>query len=207
MNKSFALLALTVLLSGNAIAQDRMPPIPPEEMTEAQAQAVADYMELRGTELTGPPWSVILRVPDLVIPSLQMRLHNANNSALSAKLTELSILIAARHWSSSYEWNAHYNLAVRGGLGTGIIDAIGDGRRPEGMAEDEEILYDFCIELLRSKSVSDRTYARALAEFGEEGIVEATSLQGYYAYLAMLMNVARSPTPANATQTLTPFPQ
>ena len=207
MNKSFALLASTLLLAGNLMAQDRMPPIPPEEMTEAQAQAVADYMELRGSALTGPPWSVILRVPDLVIPSLQMRLHNANNSALSAKLTELSILIAARHWSSSYEWNAHYNLAVRGGLGTGIIEAIGDGRRPEGMAEDEEILYDFCIELLRSKSVSDRTYARALAEFGEEGIVEATSLQGYYAYLAMLMNVARSPTPANATQTLTPFPQ
>lgn len=207
MNRSISLLALTVLLSGNAMAQDRMPPIPPEEMTEAQAQAVADYMELRGTALTGPPWSVILRVPDLVIPSLQMRLHNANNSALSPKLTELSILIAARHWSSSYEWNAHYNLAVRGGLSTGIIEAIGDGSRPEGMAEDEEIIYDFCIELLRSKSVSDRTYARALAELGEEGIVEATSLQGYYAYLAMLMNVARSPTPANATQTLTPFPQ
>ena len=207
MNRLISLLALTVLLSGNAMAQDRMPPIPPEEMTEAQAQAVADYMELRGTALTGPPWSVILRVPDLVIPSLQMRLHNANNSALSPKLTELSILIAARHWSSSYEWNAHYNLAVRGGLSTGIIEAIGDGSRPEGMAEDEEIIYDFCIELLRSKSVSDRTYARALAELGEEGIVEATSLQGYYAYLAMLMNVARSPTPANATQTLTPFPQ
>ncbi len=207
MNRSISLLALTVLLSGNAMAQDRMPPIPPEEMTEAQAQAVADYMELRGSALTGPPWSVILRVPDLVIPSLQLRLHNANNSALSAKLTELSILIAARHWSNSYEWNAHYNAAVRGGLGTGIIEAIGDGRRPEGMAEDEEIIYDFCIELLRSKSVSDRTYARALAEIGEEGIVEATSLQGYYAYLAMLMNVARSPTPANATQTLTPFPQ
>lgn len=207
MNRLFALLALTTLLAGNTMAQDRMPPIPPEEMTEAQAQAVRDYMELRGSALAGPPWSVILRVPDLVIPSLQLRLHNANNSALSPGLTELSILIAARHWSNSYEWNAHYNAAVRGGLGANIIEAISDGRRPEGMAEDEEIIYDFCIELLRSKSVSDRTYARALAEFGEDGIVEATSLQGYYAYLAMLMNVARSPTPPNATQTLAPLPR
>lgn len=35
------------------------------------------------------------------------------------------------------------------------------------MAEDEEILYDLCTELLRNRSVSDPTYARAVAKFGE----------------------------------------
>ena len=207
MNRLVALLVLALMPAGNVVAQDRLPPIPPGEMSEAQQQAVEDYMELRGSNLTGPPWSVILRVPDLVIPSLQMRLHNSNNSALSPKLTELAILIAAREWSNSYEWNAHYNAAVRGGLDTDIIAAISDGRRPEGMAQDEEILYDFCMELVRNKGVSDRTYARALGAFGEAGVIEATTLEGYYAFLAMVMNVARSPTPATATQTLTPFPK
>ena len=78
---------------------------------------------------------------------------------------------------------------------------------PERLAEDEEILYDFCTELLRNRSVSDPTYARALAQFGEAGVVEAASIEGYYVYLSMIMNTARSPLPAGAKPQLTPFPK
>ena len=207
MKTSLVLLVLTFVLAGQAWAQDRMPPIPPEKMTDAQKKAVADYKALRNTELTGPPWTVLLRVPDLVVPSLQLRLHNQQNSALSPKLTEMAILIAARHLTNSYEFNAHHTLAVKAGLSTDVIAAIADGRRPDHMAEDEAILHDFCIELLQNKGVSDATYARALAKFGEAGVVEAAGLEGYYTFLAMVMNVARSPTPANATQKLAPFPR
>ena len=207
MKTSLVLLVLSFVLAGQALAQDRMPPIPAEKMTDAQKKAVADYKALRNTELTGPPWTVLLRVPDLVVPSLQLRLHNQQNSALSPKLTEMAILIAARHLTNSYEFNAHHTLAVKAGLSSDVIAAIADGRRPDHMAEDEAILHDFCVELLQNKGVSDATYARALAKFGEAGVVEAAGLEGYYTFLAMVMNVARSPTPANATQKLAPFPR
>jgi 4-carboxymuconolactone decarboxylase len=207
MKTLIALLVLTLLCSLQAQAQDRMPPIPADKMTDAQKKAVADYKSIRNTDLVGPPWSVLLRVPDLVVPSLQLRLHNLQNSALSPKLTELAILIAARHWTNSYEWNAHHTLAVKAGLATDVINAVSDGRRPDRMTDDEAILHDFCMELLNNGSVSDATYERALSKFGEAGIVEAAGLQGYYSYLAMVMNVARSPSPANATQKLTPFPR
>jgi len=207
MKTSLILLVLILVSAGQALGQDRMPPIPAEKMTDAQKKAVADYKALRNTELTGPPWTVLLRVPDLVVPSLQLRLHNQQNSALSPKLTEMAILIAARHLTNSYEFNAHHTLAVKAGLSTDVIAAIADGRRPDHMAEDEAILHDFCVELLQNKGVSDATYARALAKFGEAGVVEAAGLEGYYTFLAMVMNVARSPTPANATQKLAPFPR
>jgi 4-carboxymuconolactone decarboxylase len=207
MKTLLALLAVSLVCTVQATAQDRMPPIPADKMTDAQKKAVADYKAIRNTDLTGPPWTVLLRVPDLVVPALQLRMHNLQNSALSPKLTELAILMAARHWTNSYEWNAHYTLAVKAGLDTNIMAAIADGRRPERMAEDEAILYDFCTELLHNGSVSDATYAKALAKFGEAGVVEAAGLEGYYTFLAMVMNVARSPSPANATQKLTPFPR
>ena len=182
MKTLFAVPVLTLVFAAHAMAQDRMPPIPVDKMTEAQKKAVADYKAIRNTDLVGPPWTVLLRVPDLVVPSLQLRLHNLQNSALSQKLTEFAILIAARHWTNSYEWNAHYTLGVKAGLSTDIIAAVGDGRRPERMAEDEATLYDFCMELLHNKSVSDATYARALAKFGEAGVVEAAGLEGYYTF-------------------------
>lgn len=203
MNK----LALVFALAAIASAQDRMPPLSADKMTDAQKKAVADYKDLRKTDLTGPPWSVMLRVPDLIVPSLQLRLHNLNNSALSRKLTELAILIAARHWTNNYEWNAHNPLAVTAGLSPAIVAAVADGRRPENMSDDEEILYDFCTELLHNQSVSDATYARALSRLGEPGIVEAASIEGYYTYLSMIMNTARSPMPAGAKPALTPFPR
>ena len=200
-------LTLLIAICVSAAAQDRLPPIPADKMSDAQKKAVSDYKELRKTDLTGPPWSVMLRVPDLVAPSLELRLHNLNNSALSRKLTELAILIAARHWTNNFEWNAHGPLATQAGLSPAIIAALADGRRPDKMAEDEEILYDFCNELLHNQSVSDPTYARALAKFGEPGVVEAASLEGYYTYLSMIMNTARSPMPANAKPALTAYPK
>ncbi len=205
-----AVLVLTLVSALSAVglrAQDRMPPLSPEKMTEAQKKAAADYKALRGSDLTAPPWTVLSRVPDLVIPTLQMRVHNQTNSSLSPKLTEFAILIAARHWTNNFEWNAHYGAAAQAGLSSEIIAAVADGRRPGRMSEDEDVLYDFCMELMRNHSVSDPTYERALARFGEAGVVEATSLEGYYAFLAILMNMARSPLPAGAKPALVPFPK
>src|SRR6476661_8324776 len=173
MERTFLLAAVGALLIVNVAAQDRLPPIPGDKQTAAQKKAIADYKDLRKADLTGPPWTVLLRVPDLVVPSLQMRLHNQTaNNPLGAKLTEFAILIAAREWTNNFEWNAHARAAATAGLNAATITAIADGRRPERMAEDEEILYDFCNELLHNKSVSDPTYARALAKFGEAGAVE-----------------------------------
>jgi 4-carboxymuconolactone decarboxylase len=201
MNRNFLLLAIAALLIGNVKAQDRMPPIPADKQTAAQKKAIAEYKDLRKADLTGPPWTVLLRVPDLVVPSLELRLHNQTaNNPLGAKLTEFAILIAAREWTNNFEWNAHARAAAAAGLNAAIIAAVADGRRPERMAEDEEIVWDFCNELLHNKSVSDPTYARALAKFGEAGAVELASLEGYYTYLSMVMNTARSPLPANVTK-------
>jgi 4-carboxymuconolactone decarboxylase len=126
---------------------------------------------------------------------------------LGNKLTEFAILIAARDWTNNYEWNAHSNASNQAGLAPALREAVAEGRRPEHMAEDEEIVYEFCTELLHNKSVSDATYARALAKFGEAGVVELANIEGYYVYLSMIMNTARSPLPNGAKPQLAAFPK
>jgi 4-carboxymuconolactone decarboxylase len=61
------------------------------------------------------------------------------------------------------------------------------------MSDDEEIVYQFATELFRDKRVLDETYARALKRFGEKGVIDLTSIVGYYTYLAMVLNVSRMP--------------
>jgi 4-carboxymuconolactone decarboxylase len=206
---AFRALSITFMLTlGSSVslgAQDRMPPIPAAKMTDAQKTAVAEFRTARNADPNGP-FGVLLRVPDLMTLSFKWREHVQFRSVLDQKLTEFSILIAARQWSQQYEWNAHYQAALKAGLKPAIVVAVAEGRRPAQMADDEEVLYDFCTELHRNQSISDATYARALAKFGESGIVEAASIEGYYTLLAMVMNAARTPLPAGAQPPLAAFP-
>lgn len=206
---TFGIALLTCVLSFSvwttAAAQERMTPIPADKMTDAQKKAAADFTAARGN-LSGP-WAVLLRSPELVNRVRPLSDYLRFNSVLPPRLSEFVILITAREWAQQYEWNAHYPLALKGGLNPDVAKAVAEGRRPAKMAEDEEIAYDFCTELDSNHSVSDATYARALAKFGEQGIVEMVSLHGYYTLIAMVLNTARTPLPPGATSGLARLPQ
>ena len=128
-------------------------------------------------------------------------------SALPPQLSEFVILLTAREWTQQYEWNAHYPIAVKAGVKREILDAIAEGRRPTEMSDDQTILYVFCQELHRDKAVSDATYARALKAFGEQGVVDAIGITGYYTLLAMTLNTARTPAGDTGSPILRPAPK
>ena len=201
-----SMLVATVLAAvGFSVgAQDRMPPLPTERLTEQQTQALAEFVAARG-QPTGP-WIVLLRSPELMSRTRGLSDYLRFESPLPGYLREFVILLTARQWGQSYEWNAHYPLALDEGVSADMAQAIAEGRRPEGMVEEEEILYDLFMELQRNHSVSDRTYERAVERFGEQGVVETVSLIGYYTMIAMLLNTARTPLPAGAKSALAPFP-
>ena len=116
------------------------------------------------------------------------------------------ILITAREWTQQYEWHAHHPLALKAGLKPEIADAIAQGYRPVGMAEDEEIVYDTATEILREKRVSDRTYRRAVTKFGEQGVIDLLGIVGYYNFLAIVMNTTRAAMPEGVAEPLKRYP-
>ena len=202
-------LALALCLTGwtmTARAQDRMPPIPENQQSEAQKKAVAEFAAARKTGISGP-FVPMLRSPEVMNRARAMGDYLRFNSVLPPRLSEFAILITARHWTQNYEWDAHNQLALQGGLSADIIKAIAEGRRPDKMAADEDVLYTFCDELHRNQSISDATYARAVSTFGEQGVVDIVGISGYYTLLAMVLNTARTPVPAGHTPALAPFPR
>ena len=188
------------------MAQERLPVIPDEKLTEVQKKASAEFAEGRGYPVRGP-FAAMLRSPEVMLRAKAMGDYLRFKSTIPPRLNELAILITARQWGQSYEWHAHRPLAEKAGLNPDIALAVADGRRPAGMAADEELVFDFCAELHANKSVSDATYQRALAKFGEQGIVDLTAVNGYYSFIAMVLNVARTALPAGAKPGLQPFPK
>jgi 4-carboxymuconolactone decarboxylase len=168
-----------------------MPEIPPAQLTDAQKQAAGEFQTLRKTPVFGP-FVPLLRSPELMLAANRMGLYLRYNSVLPLRISEFAILLVARHWSQPVEWQIHHPIALKAGVAPGTAAAIADGRRPDAMNEDEAVVWDFTTELQSNKSVSDRTYSRALETFGEQGVVDLTGICGYYALLAMIMNVART---------------
>lgn len=188
-----------------AILPDRMPPIPVEKMTDAQRQAVADITAgLRG-EIRGPYWP-ILRSPGFMMSVQRVGEYTRYHCPLDRRINEMATLMGARAWTQQYAWNAHYGKAIKAGLKPSIGEAIAEGRRPTEMAKDEEILYDFLTELFANKSVSDSTYEKTVAQFGESGIIDILGIVGYYTMLGMIMNVARTAITDGRPLPLTPTP-
>ena len=188
------------------MSKDRLPVIPAEEMTVAQKTAAAQFAEGRGYAVRGP-FAAMLRSPEVMLRAKAMGDYLRFKSSIPPRLNELAILITARHWGQNYEWQAHRPLAEKAGLKPDIAQAIADGRRPTGMASDEEVVVDFSTELHTNKSVSDATYQRALEAFGEQGVIDLTAVNGYYSFNAMILNVARTALPAGAKAELQPFPK
>jgi 4-carboxymuconolactone decarboxylase len=112
------------------------------------------------------------------------------------RLSEFAILVTAQHWKSHYEWAAHEPQAVKAGVKPETINALRAGRLAKSAPKDERVLYAFIKELYRDKSVSNSTYKSANKILGDSGTIELVGLLGYYAMVAMTINVFRMPVPA-----------
>ena len=171
---------------------DRLPPIAPQHWTEAQRrEAEAMIAGPRGAVVA--PFIPLMRSPELMGHVQRIGEYLRFRSAIGVRLTELAILVTASEWQQAVEWAIHAPIAAREGLAPDTIAALARRERPAQLAPDEAVVYDVCIELHRERHLGDATWARAIEQFGEAGVIDLIGINGYYALLAMVMNAARTP--------------
>lgn len=207
MNLKFIwpILFSVLALSSGVFAQTRLPEIPVDQYTAEQIKAAQEFEAARKKAPWGP-FAMLIYSPELMNNARAMGDYLRYNSAFDSALSEFAILITAREWSQDYEWSVHYPIAIKAGLKSEIAQALKEGRRPEGMSEEQTIVYDFTIELQRYKQVSDVTFAKTEKRFGKKGAIDLAGIAGYYTFLAMEMNMARRPAPIGGER-LPRFPE
>jgi 4-carboxymuconolactone decarboxylase len=171
---------------------DRLPPIAPEHWSAPQRE-VAEAMIAgpRGAVLA--PFVPLLRSPELAGHVQRLGEYLRYRSALGVRLTELAILVTAQHYAQPVEWSIHAPIAAREGIAPAAIAAIQRHKRPAEMPEDEALVHDFCIELLRSRGqVGDALWQPAVERFGEQAVIDLVATCGYYGLLALVMNAGRT---------------
>ncbi len=186
--------------------QDRMPPLAADQMNEAQRKAAAELTAGPRKGVKGP-FIPLIRNPELMDRLQKVGEYLRFQSSLEPRIGEFIMLIVAREWTQQFEWAVHVPLGRKSALQDDVIGALAEGRRPSAMRADEEIVYDFCEELLRTKGVSDTTYRRAVGAFGENGVIDTIGVLGYFTTVSMVLNVAHTPPAAEGgVGALLPFP-
>ena len=172
----------------------RIASVTADAMTVGQ-RAAADIVAAGPRQSVRGPFAVLLNSPGVFAPAQALGTYLRFENAMPANLRELAILVTARHWRQDYEWRVHSAIALDAGLNHAAIAAIAAGDQPPGLTGQEAIVYEFCRQLHATTSVDDAVFARAERLLGPDGVIDLCAICGYYAMLAMVMNVARNPLP------------
>jgi len=172
----------------------RLPVIPEDRFTPAQ-RALVDSISSgpRGQFKMSGPFYCYLHAPGYGELAQKLGAYCRYGTSIPPRLSEFAILATARHWKSQYEWAAHVGIAEQKGVKPTTIRDLRAGRAPKKAPKDEQAIFAFIKEIYRDKRVSNRTYRSVNAILGDAGTVELVGFLGYYATVAMILDVFRMP--------------
>lgn len=174
----------------------RVPELKVEDLSEQQKRIASALGATRGNRIaTRGPWGILLRNPELCERAAQLGGMLRDGTSVPKRLSEIAILVCARHWSAQYEWRAHEPQALNAGLSTDVVQAIRHRQRPQFTLKDEEAAYEYVVELLEHKRVRDKTYDALAAAISAEAVIELTAIVGFYSLVAMMIVAFEIPLP------------
>jgi 4-carboxymuconolactone decarboxylase len=160
----------------------------PEAQRTPEEQAVCEeaVSGLRGR--VPAPMIAWLRNPEFARRGQKLGELLRYQTTLEPQLSELAILVTARHWSSHYEWTVHKREGLKAGMDPEVVAAIAARQTPVLADEREQAIYDVATALMETRRVPDALYQQGVIALGERGMVELVGILGYYSLVALTLN-------------------
>jgi 4-carboxymuconolactone decarboxylase len=154
-----------------------------DDLSPAQLELYDKVAASRGSMIR--PFEVLAHVPGLASPLSEVGAGIRYAGGLSDRDRELTILTAAVVHGCDFEWQSHSGIALEVGVRPEALDHLQGGSSE--LTDDEGVVVSFVKELCATSTVSDDTFAAAVDRFGEAGVVELSTVVGYYTLLAFVM--------------------
>jgi len=128
-------------------------------------------------------------------------LYVSETAPISKREKEITVLVNARCWNATFEWEMHRRHGLRVGLTEAQIEAIGKGQDPGFEDRGEACTWRLAHHLHAEKRVPDDFYQTVLAEFGHKWVSDRIGLIGLYTMIAFTLNFydVEPPAPEQAT--------
>jgi 4-carboxymuconolactone decarboxylase len=135
------------------------------------------------------PFNAFVHAPGAGRHLAALGAHLRFECSLERRLIEVATCTVGGYWKSEFELWAHEPLAIKAGVDPDVVSALASGSEPEFERDDEATVHAVTIQLLRTGRCDDQTFGRAKDLLGERGLVELTTLIGYYCTISLLLNM------------------
>ena len=151
-------------------------------------KTTADVKSRRSLAGFQGPYGIALHSPRVAETDQRKNDYLRFESHLGRRHYEVAILVTARELNHQFEWAAHEPAALAAGVEPAIIDIIKNRKPLAGLQPKDAALIQLGREVLNRQSARSATLAEALTLFGRQDLVDAVSVMGHYAGIAILLN-------------------
>ncbi len=154
---------------------------------DQQPEPIREFMARRGNLNV---FRMLANAPDVFVGWSQMVDELFDSPTFSLRMREVVILRVAHLQGSRYELSQHVGIARAAGLTEQQINAIidDDDLDAVGFSHTELVVFDLVTELCNTRRLTDDSFAKALAVFGDEALTELLMLVSCYYGLAFVLN-------------------
>ena len=179
-----------------------MPRIPPvtRQRVNPELRNIFDRVSSGPGGVGTGPMSILKNSPELARRAIPLFEYVRNESSVPQRLRELAMLVTARMMDCPYIWNAHAALGRQAGLSDNLVDALRDRKPLPAAPADEAAVIAYGMELFQSRRVRQETFQAVLNLLGAQGLVELTTLLGFYTMLAFNANAVDLGLPHQTTE-------
>lgn len=153
-----------------------------------KARALYEEMAARRNakgEHFGGPYLALLNHPELARRIEALGYFLKFEGILPRPAYQFIVLTVARSTGAAFEWQDHVRHALAAGLPQDVIDTIGTDRIAAS-PRPYPLLQEILKRTMAWQRVPDDLQARAVAEWGKEGLVEIVVLSGFYQMFAAI---------------------
>ncbi len=159
----------------------------PEGLTDEQRISYDAIGATRGG--VRGPFTILLHNPELALRTAHLGAYIRFESRISTQICIVAALVTARIMNSEFEFSTNAEHGKKAGLDEKVVTAIRERTAPEGLNEEEALVFRVGTELLTGGyRISPETFEAALAFYGRQGLIDLIATFGYYSHIACILN-------------------
>jgi len=164
----------------------RVPYVQRDDLPEQKQPIYDQIAKTRGS--VSNVFSALLNNPDVTEVVTSVGEYIRYKSNLDPIIRETAILTTAKELNNLYEWAQHEPVAKEVGVRDEVIDSILSGKGPMGLPAKEGIFIQSAKELVKTGTVTDRTYQALDHLLGTQLTIDFIVTVGYYSMLSRIIS-------------------
>jgi 4-carboxymuconolactone decarboxylase len=133
----------------------------------------------------GGPYIALLNHPELARRIEELGFFLKFEGVLPRPIYQFIVLSVAQATGAAFEWHDHVQHALAAGLPRNIVDSIGVGQT-DMLPHPYALLHAILAKTMAWQPVPDTLQARAVTQWGREGLVEIVVVSGFYQMFAAI---------------------